>query len=341
MAKEGTMKKLLGALLLIIAGISAYYLVRANPIFIQAITELAFTPSGWVLEVKFPSSVNTNGWYFISKQDTAHLKPMALAGNTLYLITQDSLLEQLRIDSNGDDLKVYTGAGGLMSYLRFGDVPDADIAAPKAGQSICSSGSIYYLDNTPTLGSPNDTNNAMGYIIGWVKDESGIPLQSTKVWYGSASDWPENYVLANDSGFFTIYLLSEKSELIFQEPNFVQYNTVVQVWPESTVTVNVNLVVSVEKIKGQSVPKNFVVSEPFPNPFNPETQVQYSLPQKSDVTINVYDISGKLVDKIFSGSQSKGSYRARWNALNVPSGVYIIQVQAGQIALSKKCVLVK
>lgn len=336
------MKKVIGVSLFIVIGIGIYYFAMANPIFVQTISELAFTPNGWVLEIRLHGSANTSGWYLTSKQDTAHLKPMTLAADTLYLITQDSLLEQFRIDSSGDDLKFYTAGGGLMSYLTFGSLPGANIAAPKVGQSICLSGwADYYLDNTPTLGYPNDTVNAMGYINGWVKNNSGNSLQSVKVWYGAIGNYPGNFVLTDDTGFFTISSISQKSSLIFQDSNYVQYNTTVQVWPESTVVLNVNLVVSVEKIKAETMPKNFVIGEPFPNPFNPETRIRYTLPQKGEVKIEVFDISGKLVDKIFSGYQSAGSYQARWNATSCPSGTYIIQIRNGYAALSKKCVLVK
>jgi hypothetical protein len=340
MAKEGAMKKLLGALLLLIAGISAYYLVRANPIPNPRIliNELAFTPNGWVMEIEFPDTGYTNQCRIISRRDTAYFKPMAVLPDTLYLIAQESLSGQLRIDSTGDDLTIQSD-DGLHWYgnLEFGS-SSLVIAAPEAGQSICYLPELqsYYLDNTPTLGYQNDTINATGYLAGWVKN-SGLPLQGAKV----ASLDNKDSTITDGDGYFIIPSAAERKYFKVSAQNFVSQTLLQQLWPESTVVVNVNLAVSVEKIIGRVVPKSFEVSEPFPNPFNPETQVQYTLPQKRDVAINAYDISGKLVDKIFSGYQSSGSYRARWNAVHAPSGVYIIQIRAGQTGMSKKCVLVK
>lgn len=331
------MKKVIGLLGLIIIGVSVYYLVPANPIaVIIYLNELAFTPNGWVLEIESNVSVNTHGWYLTSRQDTAYLKTMTIVGNTPRKITQDSLLTQLRVDSSGDGLKLYSSYASPCNLV-FGSSPSADIVAPKSGQSICSmSGQYYYLDNTPTLGFQNDTINATGQIAGWVKN-SGLPLRGVKVTGFGSGDT----TTTDSAGYFIISSIARCQSLVFSANNYLSQSIKQQVWPESTVTMNVNMVVSVEKIKAETMPKNFVISEPFPNPFNPETRIRYTLPQKGDVKIEVFDMSGKLVDRIFSGFQLAGSYQARWNAINFPSGVYVIQVHSGYASLSKKCVLVK
>ena len=190
-----------------------------------------------------------------------------------------------------------------MGYLIFDTLSYAFIAPPKAGQSICKlniNNYDYYLDNTPTLGYQNDTVNANGNVLGWVRDSKGIPLSDVKV---MLPGWVENLIAMTDStGFFTFSSLAQIQYLSFVKQNFVTQYFDVQVWPESTVTINITMspVVSVERIKSQTIPKDFSISEPFPNPFNPETRIRYTLPRNSDVGIDVYDISGKLVDKVFS-----------------------------------------
>ncbi len=71
----------------------------------------------------------------------------------------------------------------------------------------------------------------------------------------------------------------------------------------------------------------------YPNPFNPTTILNYSLPVKSDVKIYIYDITGRLVKSFISNSQSEGYHQIEWNStdengIKVASGVYIYRMEA-------------
>jgi hypothetical protein len=336
------MRKAMLVIFFIILGVSIYYYLLSNPLPpIQVLNELIFTPDGWILEIVLPSDMNTDGWYLVTKQDTAYLKPMGILSYIPYLITQDSLLEALNIDQNGDELRFYSSEMGKIGHLNFGVSPDADIAAPKTGQSICYTEYYYYLDNTPTLGQPNDTTNTTGYITGWIKDSNNIPLRGVRV---GGYD-PLEETTTDSTGFFKSSTISRKQWLYFSLLHYQTEDMILQVWPESTITTNMTMYVkqgeSVERIESQTVPKDFSISEPFPNPFNPETRFHYTLPRNGEVIIDVFDVSGKLVDKVFAGYQPAGSYQARWNATHLPSGIYFIQVRTSEAALSKKCILVK
>ena len=91
----------------------------------------------------------------------------------------------------------------------------------------------------------------------------------------------------------------------------------------------------------QSGPHSFELSELYPNPFNPSTQVSFSLPMDSHVRLAAYDIQGKEVDTIFEGAQSIGQHSYTWNASNLPSGVYYIRLQAGAMVTRQKALLIK
>ncbi|MCU7493041.1 MAG: T9SS type A sorting domain-containing protein [Ignavibacteria bacterium] len=88
-------------------------------------------------------------------------------------------------------------------------------------------------------------------------------------------------------------------------------------------------------------PDTFGLSENFPNPFNSSTAFNVSIKEKSDVRLEVYDISGKLVASVFNGSMEPGKYKLSWDGTNYPSGVYIYQIKAGDFQDSKKMVLLK
>ena len=91
----------------------------------------------------------------------------------------------------------------------------------------------------------------------------------------------------------------------------------------------------------QSGPHSFELSKLYPNPFNPSTEVSFSLPMDGHVQLTAYDVRGKEVDMIFEGAQSVGSHSYIWNASNLPSGVYYIRLQAGSMVTSQKALLIK
>lgn len=84
----------------------------------------------------------------------------------------------------------------------------------------------------------------------------------------------------------------------------------------------------------------------FPNPFNPSTTIRYELPAKCRVTLNVYDISGRLVARLVDVEQTAGTHSFEWNGKNdsggfVASGVYVYRLRAGKEMRSHKMVLLK
>ncbi|MGE5315399.1 MAG: T9SS type A sorting domain-containing protein [Acidobacteriota bacterium] len=79
----------------------------------------------------------------------------------------------------------------------------------------------------------------------------------------------------------------------------------------------------------------------YPNPFNPTTNVQFSLSARQWTTLNVYDVLGCVVATLVDEVMDPGSHTVRWNAGGVPSGVYICRLQAGSFVDTKKLVLVR
>ena len=91
----------------------------------------------------------------------------------------------------------------------------------------------------------------------------------------------------------------------------------------------------------QSGPYRFQLSKLYPNPFNPSTEISFSLPMDDHVRLSAYDVRGEEVDVIFEGAQSVGRHSYTWNPSNLSSGVYYIRLQAGDMVTSQKALLVK
>ncbi|MEX0681576.1 MAG: T9SS type A sorting domain-containing protein [Balneolales bacterium] len=90
-----------------------------------------------------------------------------------------------------------------------------------------------------------------------------------------------------------------------------------------------------------TVPEVFALNQNYPNPFNPVTTISYDLPEAAEVTLEIYDVTGRLVDVLISGHQQPGRHQTRFDASSLSSGGYIYQIRAGGFLKSRKLMLVK
>ena len=79
----------------------------------------------------------------------------------------------------------------------------------------------------------------------------------------------------------------------------------------------------------------------YPNPFNPSTTVEYSLPKTGSVLIDVFDVSGRKVKRLFSGKQSAGTHTIRFDASDLVSGVYFVRVRNEELNAVRKILLTR
>ncbi len=86
---------------------------------------------------------------------------------------------------------------------------------------------------------------------------------------------------------------------------------------------------------------DYYLGQNYPNPFNPATKIEFSLPKSQNVTLRVYDISGREVALLIAGKVMKGRNSITFNAKNLSSGVYIYVLQAGEFVQTRKMVLLK
>ena len=89
------------------------------------------------------------------------------------------------------------------------------------------------------------------------------------------------------------------------------------------------------------LPLRYSLAQNYPNPFNPVTTIHYQLPQASYATLNIYNILGQLVATLVDGFEQAGYKSVKWNAENVPSGVYFCRFQTLNFSETKKLLLVK
>jgi len=85
----------------------------------------------------------------------------------------------------------------------------------------------------------------------------------------------------------------------------------------------------------------FILYNAYPNPFNPTTTISYDLPKSQNITLEIYDIKGRLVETLYNGYKEEGHWDVTWNAGDQSSGIYIYRLQAGDQLISRKMLLIK
>ena len=86
---------------------------------------------------------------------------------------------------------------------------------------------------------------------------------------------------------------------------------------------------------------SYSLSNNYPNPFNPSTKITYSIPERSNVSLKVFDLLGSEVEELVKGETEAGSYYINFNASNLPSGVYFYQLKTENYIGTKKMILMR
>ena len=97
----------------------------------------------------------------------------------------------------------------------------------------------------------------------------------------------------------------------------------------------------VSTINDQLLPNVFELYPPYPNPFNPTTQISFLINHTTVVSLNIYDINGRLVQNIYRAKTTPGFYQTIWEADNTPSGIYFLSLESEQKIITHKLMLMK
>jgi hypothetical protein len=101
--------------------------------------------------------------------------------------------------------------------------------------------------------------------------------------------------------------------------------------------------------KKESIPNSYILMNNYPNPFNPSTNIEYTLPTAKaeyNVSLKIYNSLGQLVCVLVNTDQTAGTYKVVWdgrdsNGNKMPSGIYFYVLKAGDVKLTKKMILLR
>ena len=90
-----------------------------------------------------------------------------------------------------------------------------------------------------------------------------------------------------------------------------------------------------------SIPLEFCLSQNYPNPFNETTRITFGLAEDTEVSVDVFDLRGRLVEKLVDSSLKAGHHAITWDAGSAPGGIYIVQLRTRMFIAERKAVLLK
>lgn len=99
-------------------------------------------------------------------------------------------------------------------------------------------------------------------------------------------------------------------------------------------------VISIEE-GSNNVAEEFTLGQNFPNPFNPSTKINFTIPKPVSIRLEIYSITGEYIERLLNQKLKPGKYEYDWNAGDYPSGIYYYKLSSENRSESKKMVLVK
>jgi Secretion system C-terminal sorting domain len=304
-----------------------------RPTFSQNIKVLIYDPTG-----DYSALVDSSFQQIFSNsiQITSTLPSQLADYNALFLMLQGKSGIHSLTKAEGDSLVNYLKLGGNIFISTFFD-PGVDSVAFWNFIGVKSFVSSEIADQVDSLVG-TDSTFTKGLVI-HIKFQSGgmpfvignmIPIIEAK---GNPGDFPVDYMAKSDSYNVILNIIS---------PLYV-FNSVYL----SQVAESFHLVpVSGVKSENGNYPKSLALLHNYPNPFNPSTKIQYSIPAEktgnaSLVQLKVYNILGSEVATLVNRKEAPGNYEVQFNADNLPSGIYFYRLTYGNLSKVQKMILLK
>ena len=173
--------------------------------------------------------------------------------------------------------------------------------------------------NQITLTWDNNSTSATGFVIYRMKaEQSSFTIIDTLK--GSGNKYVDNKI---EQGKIYIYAIKAYNDL--GESDFSNSATLIPT----------------DVKKNEEIPKEYSLSQNFPNPFNPTTVINYQVPVQSNVVLKVYDTHGSEAATLVNGNRQPGFYQVSFDGSKLASGVYFYRLQTKNFMDTKKLLLVK
>lgn len=182
-------------------------------------------------------------------------------------------------------------------------------------------------------------NGLLDELRVWSKERNGSQIQST-MWDTLGPD----YYSIPDSGLILYYRFDQLENLgvgddglddDIRDLSYYQNHGDIL----GTLNLNVSDIMKIQNVNYLDLPTTFVLEQNYPNPFNSSTTIFFKLPKSNFVTLKLYNLMGKEIETLIREHKEAGNYQVVWNAKDLPSGMYLYRLEAGDYVETKKTIL--
>ena len=164
---------------------------------------------------------------------------------------------------------------------------------------------------------------------------NGICSVSAVGFYAQEEETTAGYMQAGDIPTFQIYDASANMYFVAQASENIPWGNNQIIFIESLNSINPL------SIYDGTIPDTYSIYNIYPNPFNPITRIEYSLPENASIELIIYNIHGRHIQTLIQGFQTAGYHSINWNASNYSSGVYLIRLESSIYSKTQKVVLIR
>ncbi len=151
-------------------------------------------------------------------------------------------------------------------------------------------------------------------------------------------------LIMNDEGRYTFTFAQDEINLLPTTSNTPELTVIGENKIKPRFRVEIKSVQTeniINESTGEEIPDKIVLDQNYPNPFNPATTIRFYLPEQTAVKISVFNIVGQRVATLVENVLSEGDHSITWDASEMPSGIYIVQLETGNRVLTRKMTLLK
>jgi hypothetical protein len=280
-------------------------------------------------------------------------------GNNILSLLGLSAFPEGPIDRRGTSLAMAWGAFFSDAEYRYSQSPVSTVNTVITNQTYNPSTRLLSVNLSATALTTLSGQYKINYVI---TEDNLVYTQTGNGNCPAGSNWVHNWVARNmvngatgdnvNSGTWNAnqtYNLSFNTTL---DASWVDANCKINIfiYNATSGTTNTSEIQSAIKApvtltginhEGTEVPKQYVLEQNYPNPFNPTTNIHFAIPKEGDVSLKIYDVTGRLVQTYFDGTMKAGLYNAEVDASNMASGVYFYTLLAKDFVQTRKMIVLK
>ncbi len=319
----------------------ALYLLQVEDAWVKNCTFTGFGQSG----------VITNTATRVTVQDCNSLDPVSIiTGERRYNFNTYTASQQILFKNcyarNGRHHYVSNGTSYTSGNV-FVDCTSQGAYTSSEGHRQWTTGVLY--DNHVEVDGPRSDNRLLAlYNRGHYGTSHGWSIAHSVAW--NCNVRPQGYLIVQQPptaqnyaiGCFGIVTGSKPQAPFIENPGFIEGTNKANLNPRSLYYAQYNERKNIANVTDAgSTLHDFRLQQNYPNPFNPSTVITYTIPASSEVVLEVFDLTGKLVRTLVKEFQNSGQHTVNFTDEHLPSGAYFFRLQSGSNFSTKKMILIK